>query len=62
MFTQPLSCNDVGFHWLFAVWRRVEAISGREAVLPCEVGMIQEGDMIYVVLWYLNGKKEPIYR
>uniref|UniRef100_A0A6A7G5C3 Hemicentin-2-like n=3 Tax=Hirondellea gigas TaxID=1518452 RepID=A0A6A7G5C3_9CRUS len=43
------------------VWRRVEALSGREAVLPCEVGALDETDMIYVVLWYKNGDKEPIY-
>lgn len=43
-------------------WRRVEALSGREAVLPCEVGALEDSDMIYVVLWYKNGDKEPIYR
>ncbi|XP_042872413.1 nephrin-like [Penaeus japonicus] len=43
------------------VWRRVEAVSGREAVLPCEVGAVENSDMLYVVLWYRNGEKEPIY-
>ncbi|KAF2367275.1 CD80-like immunoglobulin C2-set [Trinorchestia longiramus] len=43
------------------VWRRVEALSEREAVLPCEVGALEDQDMIYVVLWYKNGEKEPIY-
>ncbi|XP_071547071.1 nephrin-like [Panulirus ornatus] len=43
------------------VWRRVEAVSGREAVLPCEVGTYEPADMVYVVLWYRNGNKEPIY-
>ncbi|XP_068209554.1 nephrin-like [Palaemon carinicauda] len=43
------------------IWRRVEAVSGREAVLPCEVGTSEASDMVYVVLWYRNGDKEPIY-
>nr|XP_053628639.1 nectin-4-like [Cherax quadricarinatus] len=43
------------------VWRRVEAVSGREAVLPCEVGTFEPSDMVYVVLWYRDGNKEPIY-
>ncbi|XP_050710734.1 kin of IRRE-like protein 2 [Eriocheir sinensis] len=43
------------------VWRRVEAVVGREAVLPCEVGNFEASDMVYVVLWYRNGDKEPIY-
>ncbi|KAK8750691.1 hypothetical protein OTU49_014950, partial [Cherax quadricarinatus] len=43
------------------VWRRVEAVSGREAVLPCEVGVLDSSDMVFVVLWYTNGEKEPIY-
>ena len=50
------------FYFFSVVWRRVEAIAGREAVLPCEVGSIEESDMIYVVLWYQNIDKEPIYR
>ncbi|KAK7012937.1 hypothetical protein SK128_008518 [Halocaridina rubra] len=43
------------------IWRRVEAVSGREAVLPCEVGPIDHSDKLYVVLWYRNSDKEPIY-
>ncbi|XP_018020507.1 hemicentin-2 [Hyalella azteca] len=76
-FHQWLSKGTISALWLLAllmishsatanipnkgVWRRVEALSGREAVLPCEVGVLEEADMIYVVLWYKNGEKEPIY-
>ncbi|CAL4065335.1 unnamed protein product [Meganyctiphanes norvegica] len=42
-------------------WRQVEAVSGREAVLPCEVGNFEASDMVYVVLWYKNDGNEPIY-
>ncbi|KAK3855242.1 hypothetical protein Pcinc_038341 [Petrolisthes cinctipes] len=49
-------------HTIFpGVWRRVEAVSGREAVLACEVGAFDSSDMVFVVLWYRNGDKEPIY-
>ncbi|KAK8374314.1 hypothetical protein O3P69_010993 [Scylla paramamosain] len=43
------------------VWLRVEAVAGREAVLPCEVGNLDHSDMVFVVLWYKDGDKEPMY-
>ncbi|XP_050692782.1 kin of IRRE-like protein 2 [Eriocheir sinensis] len=44
-----------------AVWRRVEALNGGEAVLPCHVARAEAGDRVYVVLWYRDNGVEPVY-
>ncbi|KAK8382161.1 hypothetical protein O3P69_015253 [Scylla paramamosain] len=53
--------DETGKEEKHGVRQRVEAVAGREAVLPCVVGNIEASDMVYVVLWYRNGNKEPIY-
>ncbi|XP_076031910.1 CD276 antigen-like [Oratosquilla oratoria] len=43
-------------------WYNVEAITGRKAILPCELNSLEgSADLVYVVLWYRNDEKEPIY-
>ncbi|KAK8389928.1 hypothetical protein O3P69_012853 [Scylla paramamosain] len=44
-----------------ALWRRVEAVEGGEAVLPCRLARAAAGDRVYVVLWYKNNNIDPIY-
>merc|ERR1719411_2217883 len=40
---------------------KVEAVEGGEAGLPCELVPSQPGDSVYLVLWYRQDDKTPIY-
>ena len=40
----------------------VQAVRGGTAQLPCDIRPADEGDSVFLVLWYRDEAGKPIYR
>ena len=39
----------------------VRGVQGHPALLPCDVTPPEEGELVYLVLWYRGDEGEPLY-
>lgn len=40
----------------------VRGVLGRQAMLPCDIEPLEQGDVVFMVLWYREGDNEPLYK
>lgn len=40
----------------------VRGVLGRQAMLPCDINPLEQGDVVFMVLWYREGDNEPLYK
>lgn len=40
----------------------VQAVLGRQAMLPCDITPLERDEAVFMVLWYREGDGEPLYR
>lgn len=60
-------CKEViiilNYIYIFAVpITSVRGVLGRQAMLPCDINPLEQGDVVFMVLWYRDGDNEPLYK
>lgn len=51
----------LSFHFTVPI-TSVRGVLGTQAMLPCDINPLEQGDVVFMVLWYREGGIEPLYK